>query len=76
MKKALAADDSMDHITVYVIVNMYTQTCIIYSYAIKSILCPGLPNLEQDMQAKLNLTEYHKKVWRNRGEIDLQNTYV
>lgn len=55
---------------------MYTQTCIIYSYAIKPILRPGLPNLEQDLQAKLNLTGNHKKVWRNRGEIDLQNTYV
>lgn len=41
MKKALAADDSMDHITVYVIVNMYTQTCIIYSYAIKANFMSG-----------------------------------
>lgn len=62
MKRPLAAEDSMDHITEYVIVNMYTQTCIIYSYAIKPILRPGLPNLEQDLQAKLNLTGNHKKV--------------
>lgn len=62
MKRPLAADDSMDHITGIVIVNMYTQAYIIYSYAIKPILRPGLPNLEQDIQAKLNLTENHKMV--------------